>query len=338
MDMARKVIYRQSGDPADVLSVAEVDAPGPPGADQVLVRVHAFPIHIGDLLAVQGPYPSQTAYLTPGIEATGIVEAVGPGTPAASGVTTGARVSFFPHPGAWSEYALVPAEFVVPVGDDVPDSIAAQMLANPITVIMLRRELEKHATVGYNGVFLQTAAGSNIGRLLSAVAQYHAIQHINIVRSDAGAQTLRKRYPDVPVVSTAQPTWKDEIREHIGARPVPAAVDPVGGTLAGDLLQLLSPGGTLITYGVLAKEPIPVHAGDLLGKSLGLRGLTVLRWAQIVSAEQRANDLATAAQLIARGTAEAFDVAAQYDIAEIAQAVEHAVRPGKSGTVLVTIP
>ncbi|MEV6040492.1 zinc-binding dehydrogenase [Nonomuraea sp. NPDC052116] len=337
--MARKVIYRQSGNPAEVLSVVEVDAPGPPGAGQVLVRVHAFPIHIGDLLPIQGPYLSQTEYLTPGLEATGVVEAVGPDTPVAAGVTTGARVSFFPHPGAWSEFVLVPAEFVVPVSDDVPDSIAAQMLINPITVIMLRRELQKHAAVGFNGVFLQTAAGSNVGRLLSAVAQFHAIQHINIVRSDSGAQTLRERYPAVPVVSTARPTWKEEIREHIGERPVPAAVDPVGGALAGDLLRLLSPGGTVIIYGVLAKEPIPVHAGDLLGTSLGLRGLIVTRWAEIVPAEQRAHDMATAAQLIARGAAEAFDVAAQYGIDEITQAVEHAVRPGKTtGMVLVTIP
>ncbi|MET7332193.1 zinc-binding dehydrogenase [Nonomuraea sp. NPDC005650] len=140
------------------------------------------------------------------------------------------------------------------------------------------------------------------------------------------------------MVSTARPTWKDEIREHIGARPVPAAVDPVGGAPAGDLLRLLSPGGTLITYGVLAEEPVPLHAGDLLQKSPGLRGLTGLRRAQTVSAELRAHDLATAAQLIARGAAEAFDVAAQYGIDEIAQAVEHAVRPGKTGTVLVTIP
>ena len=66
------------------------------------MRVHAFPIHIGDLIGIQGPYPSQTAYLAPGIEATGIVEAVGPDTPVATGITIGARASFFPHPGAWS--------------------------------------------------------------------------------------------------------------------------------------------------------------------------------------------------------------------------------------------
>ncbi|MFI6743174.1 alcohol dehydrogenase catalytic domain-containing protein [Nonomuraea sp. NPDC050451] len=80
-------------------------------------------MHIGDLLPIQGSYPSQTAYLTPGLEATGVVEAVGPDTPVSPGDTAGARVSFFPHAGAWSEYVLVPAEFVVPVSDDVPDSI-----------------------------------------------------------------------------------------------------------------------------------------------------------------------------------------------------------------------
>ncbi len=49
---------------------------------------------------------------------------------------------------------------MVPVPDSVTDGVAAQMLVNPLTVLMLRREAEKHFTTGYDGVVLNNAAGA----------------------------------------------------------------------------------------------------------------------------------------------------------------------------------
>ena len=53
-----------------------------------------------------------------GVEATGVVEKVGPGV---HHVIPGARVSVFPHPGAWAERITADAQFVVPVPDSVTD-------------------------------------------------------------------------------------------------------------------------------------------------------------------------------------------------------------------------
>jgi hypothetical protein len=52
------------------------------------------------------------------------------------------------------------------------------------------------------------------------------------------------------------------------------------------------------------------------------------------SAERRASD-AVAATLIALAFKDQFDVAATYDLGELATAVKHAVQPGKVGTVLI---
>jgi hypothetical protein len=70
--------------------------------------------------------------------------------------------------------------------------------------------------VAYNGVFLQTAAGSSVGRLMSGWSEHHAIGHINIVRSEQGAEQLPSRFPNVPVVSTDHDGWQDEVRQHAG--------------------------------------------------------------------------------------------------------------------------
>jgi NADPH:quinone reductase-like Zn-dependent oxidoreductase len=137
------------------------------------------------------------------------------------------------------------------------------------------------------------------------------------------------------VVSTVSPDWVDKVREVAAGRPIPVALDPIGGAIAADLLSLLSPGGTLISYGVMAPENIPLHASTLLGADLGIRGLSVGRWLTAVSAEQRASDVASALAM-AQGMSPLFAPAATYPMEQISDAVAHVSRPGRVGTVLVT--
>ncbi|MGV9852777.1 zinc-binding dehydrogenase [Streptomyces sp. NPDC003442] len=333
--MNRRVVHTRGGPPADVLTVVEGPEPTVPERGQVLIRTTAFPVHPGDLQAVEA-YPGTAAQPLPaGLEATGVVEAIGPGTPVAPGVEVGARVTVFPQPGAWAQWVVADAEVTAAVPEELSDEVAAQLLANPLTAVMLRREAQEHLAFGYDGLVVQTAAGSSVGRLVTGVCQFHHLALVNVVRSERGAAELRKRFPDVPVVSTEHPEWADEVRSVAGGRAVSVALDPIGGKLAERLLDLLAPGGKLVSYGLIAEEPISVHAATLLNKSLTLRGKNVVgRWLSEASAERRASDVATARQ-IALGLTDQFDVAATYGLGELAGAVEHAVRPGKVGTVLV---
>ncbi len=327
--MGLSAAYTEAGDPVDVVKLVNVDVPGDPGPGQVLVRVTLFPIHWGDLQAIQ--LASPTGQERAGVEAAGVVEKVGPGV---HHVTPGARVSVFPQPGAWAERIIADAQFVVPVPDSVSDEVAAQMLVNPLTVLMLRREAEQHFTTGYDGVVLNNAAGGAVGRLLSAELGNHHIATISLVRRAETAQHLRERFPGVPVVVTENPDWLDAVRDLIGGRTVGAALDPIGGALGADLLGLLSPGGTLVVYGRMADEPIPLHATALLDRGLTLRGASIGRWVAATSAEQRVSDTTTAC-LMAQAFSGQFDVAAIYPIAELSDAIRHATKPGKTGTVLV---
>ncbi|MEV6765656.1 zinc-binding dehydrogenase [Streptomyces sp. NPDC051105] len=332
--MNRRVVCTRGGLPADVLTVIEEPEPEAPAHGQVLIRTTAFPIHRGDLLAVAA-YPGTAPEPVPvGVEATGMVEAIGPDTGVAPRVEVGGRVTVFPLPVGWSQWILADAATVVPVPDELSDEVAAQMLTNPLTAVMLRREAEQHLALGYDGYLVQAAAGSSVGRLVTGVMQYHNVGLVNVVRSDRGAAELRKRFPDVPVVATENPGWADEVRKAAGGRPLSVAFDPVGGKLTESLLDLLAPGGRLVIYGELAEEPISVHASTLLYQSLTVRGANLGRWLLEASAERRASD-AVAATLIALAFKDQFDVAATYDLGELATAVQHAVQPGKVGTVLI---
>jgi NADPH:quinone reductase-like Zn-dependent oxidoreductase len=328
--MSLAITYRRSGDPTEILEVTDIGEPQPPGPGQLQVQITAFPIHPGDLLAISVSSAVAGEQIA-GIEATGVVVDVGAGV---SGVSPGSRVSFFPHSGAWRQVVNVDAAIAVPVPDSVPDEVAAQMLCNPITALMLRRAAQQHFGVGFDGVVLNNAAASSVGRLFTAIAEHHQIATISIVRSEARALQLRDRFPAVPVVSTAEPGWIEQVRSAAAGRTVPVALDPVGGAAAGDLLSALSPGGTLIVYGALAQEPIPLHAAAVLHSALGIRGLTINRWLTAVSAEQRASDVASAV-MITTSIPQHFDVAAIYPLDQIAEAVHHVSQPGKVGTVVV---
>jgi NADPH:quinone reductase-like Zn-dependent oxidoreductase len=327
--MAVGAVYTEAGDPAEVVKLIDVDEPRDPGPGQVLVRVTLFPIHWGDLQAIQ--LASPTGQVRAGVEATGVVEKVGSGV---HHVTPGGRVSVFPHPGAWAERFTADAQFVVPVPDSVSDEVAAQMLVNPLTVLMLRREAEKHFTTGYDGVVLNNAAGGAVGRLVTAGFSSHHIATVSLVRRAETAQHLRERFPEVPVVVTEDPDWVDAVRDLIGGGTVGVALDPIGGALSADLLGLLSPGGTLVVYGRMADEPIPLHASALLDRGLTLRGATIGRWVATSSPEQRASDTRTA-RVMAQALSSQFDVSAIYPLAELSDAIRQATKPGKTGTVLV---
>ncbi|MEV6028485.1 zinc-binding dehydrogenase [Streptomyces sp. NPDC052036] len=332
--MNRRVVHTRGGPPADVLTVIEEPEPAAPGHGQVLIRTTAFAIHRGDLLAIES-FPGEAAEPMPtGVEATGVVEAIGPGTRVAPGVEIGGRVTVFLHPGAWSQWITADAEMVVAVPDELSDEVAAQMMVNSLTAVMLRRAAEEHPAFGYNGILVQTAAGSSVGRLVTGVCQFHNLPLVNVVRSDRGAAELRKRFPDVPVVATEHSGWADEVRRAAGGRPVSVIFDPIGGKLVDGLLDLLTPGGKAVIYGELAEEPMSVHAATLLHQGLTLQGATLGRWLSDASAERRASDIATAMQ-IALALTDQFDVAATYSLDELTSAVEHAVRPGKVGAVLI---
>jgi NADPH:quinone reductase-like Zn-dependent oxidoreductase len=317
-----------NGDPAALLEVTEIADPPPPGPGQIQIDVRAFPIHPGDLFLFPPP-PGQRAVA--GLEATGVVAAVGHGV---STPTVGNRVTVFPNPGSWAQRINVAADLAVPVPDSLSDEVAAQMVCNPLTALLLHRAAQQHFSVGFDGIIINNAANSSVGRLFTVWAEHHRIATISVVRSPKRAEQLTERYPAVPVVSTDNDEWTQQVRDIAGRRPIAVALDPVGGQTAADLLSLLAPGGTLIIYGMLTQGNIPVHPLALMGNEIGLRGLTISRWLTGVAPERRASDIAAVTELVAAQSSE-LDVAGAYSLNQITDAVRDVTRPGKIGTVIV---
>ena len=335
--MTWAVIYRRPGDPAEVLEVTEIEDPAAPGHGQIQVEVTAFPIHPGDLLHMVTESSSVPRIATrAGLEATGVVAAVGPGV---DRFGPGDRVTLFPHPGAWSGRINVAADVAVPVPTGLSEDVAAQLLVNPITAVLLRRAAEQHFAAGFDGVVLNNAATSAVGRLFTAVAEYHRLPTISIVRSTEGASRLRLRFPNVPIVATSDSEWADQVRAGAADRPIAVALDPVGGPMTDDLLRLLTAGGRLVLYGKLGGDDIAVSASTILDSDLTVTAMTIGRWLGSVSTERRASDVAEALSL-AVNVPQHFEVAGRFGLDDLPGAVRLLSTPGKTGVVLAgpTVP
>jgi len=338
----RAIIHDSYGKPEKVLRVGTVADPGAPEKDSVRVRLTHRPIHPGDLSMVEdatlsgsAPAIEPNAPRVPGFEGSGVIESVGLEAASKRRFKAGQRVTVFPVFGAWSEVVIAPESSVTPIPDAVPDEVASQILINVITARMVLRTGHKALPPSIQGpvYFVQSAAASAVGRLITALGLEMGMKPLRLVRSQASAEALLANFPGAPIVVTTSSNWQEEVKKAAEGHPVYLALDGVGGSLLADLASVLTEGGSVVTYGALG-EGIP----DLMAatyRDISIRGASVLRWIEAASPEVRAEDIATAIRL-AETKPEVFQVAGTYDLAQIAQALEHVGRQGKTGTVLLT--
>ena len=104
-----------------------------------------------------------------------------------------------------------------------------------------------------------------------------------MVRSRATASELCAA-TSVSTLATENADWRDEIRRAAGDHTTFAAVDAIGGKIGTNMLELLSTGGTLASYGILSGEPPTIPQAPLTMEAK-------VRWS-LLPHEQRANDLA----------------------------------------------
>jgi NADPH2:quinone reductase len=334
----RGIVLTRFGDPAEVLELKTLPDPPPPGPGEVLVRVTKRVIHPGNLSMIRGHFNLQlpAGGLVPGGDGVGIVEAVGEELDSAQGLRPGARVIFNPSPGAWAERLKTRADLVTAIPNDLPDGIAAQLLPNTVIALLLLRAAQRAVPeVGREAPILLTAAGSSVARILTMAARRRGLKVVSAVRSAEGAKILSTRFPDLTVVSTADPTWVNQVRQAARERPLQVIIDPVGGTMVSDLVGLLGDGGALLFYGGLAPEPVTLPSVQLAHHEIMFKGVSSARWLQTTSAEQRRADVAEAIE-IGRTAPEQFEVEADYGLARFVEGIENSERTGRSGAVLIS--
>lgn len=322
----RSATYNTFGKPSDVLSLGDSPIPEPK-ANEVRIKTILAPIHNHDLLTIRGQYgykPELPAI--GGSEAVGTIDAVGDKV---KDLKVGQRVAAASVQATWAEYFVASKDMVFAVPDSLEDQIAAQLIAMPLSALMLIEFLELKS----GQWIIHNAANGAVGKSLAMLAAARGIKTINVVRSNDAIEELEAL--DIKNnINSSDENWKDQVRNLVGEDKISAAVDSIGGDSSNDLLSLLGHGGTLASFGIMSGQPMVLDPTHLIFKQATIKGFWGSKISQEMSVEnkQRLID-----ELIERATNGklTLPIEATFDLADITKAVSGDVQSGKKGKVLL---
>jgi NADPH:quinone reductase-like Zn-dependent oxidoreductase len=219
---------------------------------QVLVRIEAAPCNPSDLLLLQGKYGTLKSLPTvPGWEGAGTVVASGGGLLA--GWLNGKRVASAlrdDRDGTWAEYFVADARDCVPLKRQVTTDQGASLIVNPFTAYGLLQSARK----GRHRAAIQTAAASQLGRMLLAMAKDTSYAVINVVRRDAQVDLLKSLGAE-HVLNSEHEGFAAELKSLSKRLRATIAFDAVAGDMTGTLLNAMPRRSTVYVYGALSEQP-----------------------------------------------------------------------------------
>lgn len=322
----RSVVHFTFGDPAEVLELAERPMPQP-GPGEARIAMRRAPIHNHDLWTVRGQYgykPQLPA--VGGSEAAGVVDALGEGV---EGVALGQRVVVAGVHETWAEFFLAPATALVPLPDAIDDELGCQLVAMPLSALMLLEDLR----VEPGQWIVQNAANGAVGKTLAMLAAARGIHVVNLVRREEADDELAALGIE-NVVCTARPDWPLQVRALVGDAPIVRGVDSLAGEASAALMELLAERGELVAFGSMSGEPLQLPAGAVIFKQASVRGFWGSKVAQALSAEQRQRMIGELLAAALAGTLK-LPVDAVYDLAKGATAAAASAWRGRRGKVLL---
>jgi NADPH2:quinone reductase len=249
--MTKAVRFHKTGGP-EVLQVDDVQV-GDPGDGQARVKNTAIGLNFIDTYHRSGLYPLPLPSGI-GLEAAGVVEAVGNGV---THVKPGDRVGYAGGPpGAYSEVRLIPADRLVKVPDGISDKEVAAMMLKGLTVQYLIRRVY-HVERGETVLFHAAAGG--VGLIACQWLKALGVTVIGTVGSDEKAKIAKAHGCEHTIVYTRE-NFVERVKQITGGAKVPVVFDSVGKDTFMGSLDCLQPRGLLAMFG---NGSGPVAAFDL---------------------------------------------------------------------------
>lgn len=247
--MPKAVRIHQVGGP-EALVYEDVELAGP-GPLEARVRHTAIGLNYIDTYHRSGLYPLAALPHGIGMEAAGVVEAIGSEV---SSVKLGERVAYAAGPpGAYAEARNIAADRLVPLPEGIRDETAAAMMLKGMTVEFL---VERCRPVAAGETVLFHAAAGGVGLIACQWLAARGVIVIGTVGSRAKAELARRHGCTHTVVYTEE-DFPQRVRELTGGKGVPVVFDSVGRTTFQGSLDCLSPRGMLVAFGNASGKPEP---------------------------------------------------------------------------------
>ena len=257
--MAQAIVLREFGGP-DALGIETTEV-GDPGAGELRIRQTAIGVNFHDIYVRSGLYRTLALPGVPGIEAAGIVEAIGSDV---GGFAIGDRIAYVTgRYGAYATDRILPADLAIRLPPGINDQVAATVLLKGLTAEMLVRQVH---VVQPGQVLLVHAAAGGVGRLLCQWASHLGATVIGTVGSEAKAE-LARRMGCEHTILYRQENFVERVREITGGRGVDVVYDSVGKDTFLGSLECLAIRGHLVNFGQSSGSIEPFEVSRLAARS-----------------------------------------------------------------------
>ena len=266
----RATVIREHGGPEVLRTESVEDAVAGPG--QAVVKIAAAGLNFIDTYHRSGLYPRDMPF-TPGLEAAGVVESVGPDV---TGMAAGDRVMWCTSPGAYAEQAAVPTEALIPIPDGISLETAAAVALQGLTAQYLVRDT---FPLREGDSCLIHAGAGGVGLLLTQAAKRLGATVYATVGSEEKAELSRAAGADHVIVYTRE-DFAERVREIGGEQCLDVVYDGVGKATLAAGLYLLRPRGVMAAFGNASGPPDPVDPLTLGKASLFLTRPSLFHYAR----------------------------------------------------------
>ena len=255
---SRAIRIDKNGGPEE-LKLVEVSV-GDPGPGEIRIRHKAVGLNFIDVYQRSGLY-ALTMPLQLGMEASGIVEAVGEGV---THLQAGDRAAYASQPpGSYCEVRVMPAKCVCKLPDGIDfDTGAAMMLKGLTAQYLLKRTLPQGGLQAGDFVLFHAAAGG-VGLIACQWAKAMGLQLIGTAGSDAKCK-LALEHGAAHAINYATEDFQARVKEITGGKGVKVVYDSVGKDTWDKSLDCLAPFGLMASFGN-ASGPVAPFSPGILG-------------------------------------------------------------------------
>jgi putative PIG3 family NAD(P)H quinone oxidoreductase len=262
------VVVDHPGGP-DVLRLAEVPDPEPPGPGRVLLDVVATAVNRADLLQRQGHYPPPPGVAPyPGLECSGRVRAVGPDV---DGLAEGDTVVALVPGGAYAEQVLAAAGSVMPVPAGV-DPVSAAAL--PEVSCTVWSNLFMLAGLRPGEMLLVHGGASGVGTMAIQLGKAMGARVVVTAGSQDKLRACRDLGADV-AVSYRDEDFVARVREETAGRGADVVLDIIGAAYLARNVDVLAPNGRLVVIGLQGGTRAELDLGAMMARRAALLATTL---------------------------------------------------------------
>ncbi|KAH9884197.1 NAD(P)-binding protein [Xylariomycetidae sp. FL2044] len=293
---AKSLVFSQYGEPKEVLKLHTHSISPTLPSSSVLLRTLAASINPADVNTIQGTYGVKPTFspligtsepsVIPGNE--GVFEVV---STSSSKLQKGdwvipAKTGF----GTWRTHALTEDDKVLKVDKEGLKPLQVGTVSvNPCSAYRMLRDYAD-PPLREGDWFIQNGANSGVGRAAIQLGRLWGYQSINVVRARETPEATQKLKDELAALGATHVVTEDEFmarefKDQVaqwtrgGREGIRLGLNCVGGKSAQAMAKSLGTGGTMVTYGGMARQPVALPTGLLIFKDIRFLGFWLSRWA-----------------------------------------------------------